>query len=252
MIVSEVPGTTRDSVDVRFELDDKVFLAIDTPGFRRMKSVVSNIDYYGIHRGKRSIRRADVVLLFLDANDRISKVDKQLCDYIAEQFKPCIFVVNKWDLVANRMSTERWVTYLRETFRTMPYVPIAFVVGQTGQNVKALLDHAQTVFAQSRERVTTAKLNRLIRTALERNPPAMQGRIEPKIYYATQVAVQPPTVVLLCNSPMALSKPYQRYLLGILRDELNFPEVPIKLYLRRRISGDETDEIDGEMRRGKR
>lgn len=252
MIVSEVPGTTRDSVDVRFELDDKVFLAIDTPGFRRMKSVVSNIDYYGIHRGQRSIRRADVVLLFLDANDRISKVDKQLCDYIAEQFKPCIFVVNKWDLVTDRMSTERWVTYLRETFRTMPYVPIAFIVGQTGQNVKALLDHAQTVFAQSRERVTTAKLNRLIRTALERNPPAMQGRIEPKIYYATQVAVQPPTVVLLCNSPKALSKPYQRYLLGILRDELNFPEVPIKLYLRRRISGDETDEIDGEMRRGKR
>lgn len=252
MIVSEVPGTTRDSVDVRFELDDKIFLAIDTPGFRRMKSVVSNIDYYGIHRGKRSIRRADVVLLFLDANDRVSKVDKQLCDYIAEQFKPCIFVVNKWDLVGDRMSTERWVTYLRETFRTMPYVPIAFVVGQTGQNVKALLDHAQTVFAQSRERVTTAKLNRLIRTALERNPPPLQGRIEPKIYYATQVAVQPPTVVLLCNSPKAISKPYQRYLLGILRDELNFPEVPIKLYLRRRISGDETDEIDGEMRRGKR
>jgi len=254
MIVSEVPGTTRDSVDVRFQLDGKVFLAIDTPGFRRMKSVVTNIDYYGIHRAKRSIRRADVVLLFLDANDRISNVDKQLCDYIAEQFKPCIYVVNKWDLVSERMSTERWVSYLRETFRTMPHVPIAFVVGQTGQNVKALLDHAQTVFAQSRERVTTARLNRLVRAALERNPPPVQGRIEPKIYYATQVAVQPPTVVLLCNSPRSLSKPYQRYLLGVLRDELGFPEVPIKFYLRRRVSGDETDEIDAEMRgrRGKR
>ena len=163
--------------------------------------MASNIDFYGIHRGKRSIRRADVVLLFFDANERISKVDKQLCDYIAEQFKPCIFVVNKWDLIADRIPTDRWVTYLRDTFRTMPYVPIAFITGQTGQNVKALLNHAQTLYAQSRERVTTAKLNRLVRVALQRNPPPMHGRTEPKIYYATQVALQPPTIVLLCNTP---------------------------------------------------
>jgi GTP-binding protein len=252
MIVSEVPGTTRDSVDVRFELDGKAFTAIDTPGFRRMKSVVTNIDYYGIHRGKRSIRRADLVLLFLDANDRISNVDKQLSDYIAEQYKPCIFVVNKWDLVEDRMSTERWVSYLRDTFRTMPYVPIAFITGQTGRNVKALLNHAQKLFAQSRERVTTARLNRLIRAAILKSPPPAHGRTEPKIYYATQVAVQPPTIVLLCNSPNAISKPYQRYLLGVLRDQLRFPEVPIKFYLRRRVSGDQTDEIDREIRRGGR
>ncbi len=251
MIVSEVPGTTRDSVDVRFELDGRPFVAIDTPGFRRMKSVVTNIDFYGVHRGKRSIRRADVALLFLDANERVSKVDKQLSDYIAEQFKPCIFVVDKWDLVAGHMSTDRWVSYLRDTFRTMAYAPIAFIAGRTGQNVKALLDHAQKLFAQSRERVTTARLNRLVRAAIQRNPPAMHGRYEPKIYYATQVAVQPPTVVLLCNSPKAISKPYQRYLLGFLRDQLGFPEVPIKLYLRRRASGDQTDEIDGELRGGR-
>jgi GTPase len=250
MIVSEVPGTTRDSVDVRFELDGKAFTAIDTPGFRRMKSVVTNIDYYGIHRGKRSIRRADLVLLFFDANDRISNVDKQLSDYIAEQYKPCIFVVNKWDLVEDRMSTERWVRYLRDTFRTMPYVPIAFISGQTGRNVKALLNHSQKLFAQSRERVTTARLNRLLRSAILKSPPPTHGRMEPKIYYATQVAVQPPTIVLLCNSPNAISKPYQRYLLGVLRDQLRFPEVPIKFYLRRRVSGDPTDEIDREIRRG--
>ena len=98
MIISEVPGTTRDSVDVRFEMDGKVFMAIDTPGFRRSKSVATDIDFYSTHRAQRSIRRADVVLLFFDASQRISKVDKQLCDYIAQQYKPCIFVVNKWDL----------------------------------------------------------------------------------------------------------------------------------------------------------
>ena len=99
MIVSEVPGTTRDSVDVRFELDGKSFIAIDTPGLRRTKSITTDIDFYSTHRAQRSIRRADVVLLFFDPSQPISKVDKQLCDYIAEQYKPCIFVVNKWDLL---------------------------------------------------------------------------------------------------------------------------------------------------------
>ena len=150
------------------------------------------------------------------------------------------------------MSTERWVSYLRDTFRTMPYVPIAFITGQTGRNVKALLNHAQKLFAQSRERVTTARLNRVIRAAILKSPPPSHGRTEPKIYYATQVAVQPPTIVLLCNSPNSISKPYQRYLLGVLRDQLRFPEVPIKFYLRRRVSGDQTDEIDREIRRGGR
>ena len=140
MIVSEVPGTTRDSVDVRFELDGKAFLAIDTPGFRRGKSIATDIDFYSTHRAQRSIRRADVVLLFFDASQRISKVDKQLCDYVAQQYKPCIFVVNKWDLMADSMPTEKWVTYLRDTFRTMWYVPIAFITGQTGKNVKAMLE----------------------------------------------------------------------------------------------------------------
>ncbi|MCA9217315.1 MAG: ribosome biogenesis GTPase Der, partial [Planctomycetales bacterium] len=156
MIVSEVPGTTRDSVDVRFEMDGKVFVAIDTPGLRRSGSVKSNIDFYGTHRAKRSVRRADVVLMFFDASQRISKVDKQLCSYIADNYKPCIFVVNKWDLYYNQMPTERWVTYLRDTFQTMWHVPIAFITGETGKNVKALLNHAQMLFKQSRERVPTS------------------------------------------------------------------------------------------------
>src|SRR6476661_580077 len=105
MIVSEVPGTTRDSVDVLFELDSKTFIAIDTPGLKRTKSVKTDIDFYSTHRAQRSIRRADVVLLFFDATQQISKVDKQLCDYIAQQYKPCVFVVNKWDQLVNSMPT---------------------------------------------------------------------------------------------------------------------------------------------------
>ncbi|MGD9126016.1 MAG: ribosome biogenesis GTPase Der [Planctomycetia bacterium] len=243
MIVSEVPGTTRDSVDVRFELDSKAFVAIDTPGLRRGKSVKTNVDYFGTHRAYRSIRRADVTLLFFDASQRISKVDKQLCDYISKEYKPCIFVVNKWDLLADSMPTERWVTYLRDTFRTMWHVPIAFITGETGRNVKKLINHAQMLFKQARSRVSTSELNQLMKAALEHNPPPLVYHRRPKIYYATQVASQPPTIVMFCNNPKWLSNTYKRYLLGVFRDQLEFGEVPIKLYLRRREKDDETDHM---------
>jgi GTP-binding protein len=247
MITSEVPGTTRDSVDVRFELDGQAFVAIDTPGFRRRKSIATDVDFYSTHRAQRSIRRADVVLLFFDASQRISKVDKQLCDYIALQYKPCIFTVNKWDLMAGSMPTEKWVAYLRDVFRSMGYVPIAFITGRTGKNVKALLNHAQMLFAQSRSRIGTARLNKLVGAALEHNPPPPYRNRRPRIYYATQVAAQPPTIVLFCNEPTALSQQYQRYLLGVFRDHLQFSEVPIKLYLRKREHSDKRDEIDAKL-----
>jgi GTPase len=246
MIVSEVPGTTRDSVDVRFELDGKSFIAIDTPGIRRAKSRKTDIDFYSTHRAERSIRRADVVLMFFDATQRISKVDKQLCEYIAEQYKPCIFVVNKWDQLVASMPTEKWVRYLNDNFGTMRYAPIAFITGQTGKNVKALLNHGQMLFKQSRARVTTGQLNRLVRDAVRANAPPMARNRQPKIYYATQVGIQPPTIVLFTNDPKDISKPYQRYLLGKFRDELSFDEVPIKLYLRRRHPADLRDDVTSE------
>jgi GTPase len=245
MIVSEVPGTTRDSVDVRFELDGKAFMAIDTPGFRRSKSVNTDLDFYSTHRAQRSIRRADVVLLFFDATQRISQVDKQLCDYIAQQYKPCMFVVNKWDLVAASMPTEKWVVYLRDSFRSLWYAPIAFITGQTGKNVKAMFNHSQMLFKQSLHRVTTSQLNKQLQTAMEQNPPPVHQNRRPKIYYATQVAVQPPTVVLFCSDPKAIAAQYQRYLLRVFRESLDFGEVPIKLYLRHREHEDSRDKGDG-------
>jgi GTPase len=243
MIVSEVPGTTRDSVDVRFELDGKVFIAIDTPGLKRSKSVKTDIEFYSTHRAQRSIRRADVVLLFFDSSQQISKVDKQLCKYIADNFKPCIFVVNKWDQMIGHTTTDRWVQYVRDTFRSMWHVPIAFITGQTGKNVKALLNHAQMLHKQSLARIGTGELNRLVRGALERHPPPMHGSMTPKIFYATQVSSQPPTIVLICNEPRAFTPSYRRYLLSVFRDQLSFGEVPMKLYLKRRRDTDSRDEM---------
>ncbi len=243
MIVSEVPGTTRDSVDVRFEMDNKVLIAIDTPGLRRGKSVRTDIEFYSTHRAQRSIRRADVVLMFFDCSERISKVDKQLIKYIADNYKPCVFVVNKWDKMEGKMPTEKWVNYLRDTFKTMWHVPIAFITGEQGRNVKALVNHTQMLFKQARQRVSTGELNRLVKRALDHNPPPMHNHHAPKVYYATQVSTEPPTIVLICNNPGGFSPHYRRYLLGVFRDQLSFGEVPIKLYLHRRRDSDDRNEI---------
>jgi GTP-binding protein len=229
VIVSEVPGTTRDSVDVHFNLDGYKFVAIDTPGLRRNKSIRTDIDFYGLHRAQRSIRRADVNLLFLDSTETISKVDKQLAHYIEQQYKPCIFVVNKWDKVAGQVPTERWVRYLRENFPTMSYCPIAFITGQTGKNMKALLNHAQMLYKQTQMRVSTANINKLLKAAsIQQQPPLFMNR-RPKIYFGSQIAISPPTIIMMCNMPQGFPPSYRRYLLNVFREHLPFGEVPIKM-----------------------
>ena len=235
VITSPVAGTTRDSVDVRFEVDGHSFLAIDTPGLRRTKSRTTDIDFYSTHRAQRSVRRADVVLLFFDASEAVGRVDKQLADTIMEEAKPVVFVVNKWDLYAGEVERGEWAQYLRDTFRTMPWAPIAFVTAKNGRNVKAVVDTAQRLHRQSRERVPTARLNTIVREAVEANHPPADPRGRPvRIYYATQVETAPPTIVLSTSAPRSVSEGYKRYLVGALRKTTPFHEVPIRLYVRGR------------------
>jgi GTP-binding protein len=233
MIVSEVPGTTRDSVDIRFERDGKALVAIDTAGVRRKGSIANSIEFYSVARAERSIRRADVVLLFLDARMRISKVDKQLAGYILEQQKPAIFVVNKWDLM-RPMPTGRFGDYLRATFPSLDFVPIAFITAKDGKNVQTVLNLAQNLNKQAGARVSTGELNRVLRHALEQQSPPLRQNRRPKVFYATQVAAHPPTIVLFTNGPELFDNTYLRYLLKMFRDHLPFHDVPIKLYLRRK------------------
>ena len=247
VIASPIPGTTRDCVDVRFEMNGKTFIAIDTPGFMRKKSLGSDLDFYALTRAERSIRMADVVFMFFDCSLQIAKMDKQLVSLIESYNKPCIFVVNKWDkMAAYKMPTERWADYLRETFATMWHVPIAFITGMTGKNVSKLLQHAGALFRQSKMRVSTNRLNKLIAAALNHTPPPLFHFHKPKIYYATQISVSPPTIVLFCNMPDAFSPSYRRFLLNVIRDELPIGEVPIRLWFRKRDSEDRKDEIDRE------
>jgi GTP-binding protein len=234
VIVSEIPGTTRDSVDVRFERDGKTFIAIDTAGVRKKSSVASSIEFYSLARAERSIRRADVALLFFDPTVRISKVDKQLADYILRHHKPAIFVVNKWDLMKTTMPTGKWGDYLRGSFPSLDYVPIAMITAKNGKNIQAVLNLAQNLHKQASARVSTSELNRVIREAVDRQEPPMRQNRRARIYYGTQVASNPPTIVLFTNGPELFDNTYQRYLLKVFRDHLPFLEVPIKLYLRLR------------------
>ncbi len=245
VIASPIPGTTRDCVDVRFEMDGKSFIAIDTPGFMRKKSIGSDLDFYALTRAERSIRTADVVFMFFDCSQQIAKMDKQLVSLIESYHKPCIFVVNKWDkMLEYKMPTGRWADYLRETFATSWYVPIAFITGITGKNVDKLLKNAQGLFKQSLMRVPTNRLNKLLTAALNHNPPPLFHFRKPKIYYATQISVSPPTIVLFCNMPDAFLPNYRRFLMNVIRDELPIGEVPIRLWFRKRDADDQNDEID--------
>jgi GTP-binding protein len=240
MIVSERPGTTRDSVDVYFELDGLPFLAIDTAGVKRKAKIRENLDFYSIHRAERSIRRADVVLMFVDPTQGITRLDKQLADYIAKEYKPCIFSINKWDLMLtdendpSQGNMARFANIVQHAFRNMSYMPLAFITALTGKNVKALLNLAQSLFKQANRRVGTGSLNRVVREAVEAHPPAMRENRSPRIYYATQVGSAPPTIVLFVNSPRLFDATYQRYLLNVFREKLPFKDIPIKLYLRSR------------------
>lgn len=244
MIVSEIPGTTRDSVDVRFELDGKSFVAIDTPGVRKRKSLENDVEWYGLVRAKRSIRRANVVLMFFDATQPVSRVDKQLVGEIQDESKPCVFVVNKWDAARANQSMSDWNDYLLQSFPTLRHVPIAFITALTGKNVKKLINLAQSIAKQARQRVGTGVLNRVVRKAVASWPPPMRKNRTARILFVTQVATEPPTIVVKCNDATLFDDSWKRYLFGVMREQLPFNEVPLKVYFRSRESDPEKAAVE--------
>jgi GTP-binding protein len=188
-------------------------------------------------------------MLFFDAARSIGRIDKQLTEYILEHHRPAIFVFNKWDLVKEQVGTEEFAEYVKKSFPMLDYVPMAFVTAKDGKNVYRVLNLAQQLVKQARQRVSTGELNRVLRHALEQNPPSQKGKRLPKVYFASQVATEPPTIVLFTNGPELFDDVYRRYLLKHFRDQLPFAEVPIKLDFRSRHGGkggrDADDEPEG-------
>lgn len=248
VIVSEVPGTTRDSVDVRFEKDGQALVVIDTAGVRKKRHMMTNdVEFYSFHRAERSIRRADVVLFLIDASEPVSEPDKKLAMYIAEQFKPVILVINKWDIARTAFAAEEGEKKVRDTdmmdeygkyldaeLKFLDYAPIAFTTAKEGKNIQQVLDLAQHLYNQANDRVTTGKLNAALEAVLQERPPSSPKTARPKVYYATQVAVSPPTIVLFVNNADYIDENYRRFVVNRFRELLPYAEVPIKLQVRGR------------------
>lgn len=233
VIVSEKPGTTRDSIDVRIEKDGRVVIAIDTAGVRKRNKLEDDIEFYAFSRASRSIHRADVVALLIDASVPVGQIDKRLGCLIAAERKPCILVINKWDLARNRASTEQFGEYLTRVLPELDYAPISFTTARDGRNIPSTVDLATELFKQANTRVGTGKVNAAIKEALSANTPSpKRGHRPPKFYFATQVATRPPTIVMFVNSPQLVSENYRRFLLNRLREALPFGEIPIELIFR--------------------
>jgi GTP-binding protein len=239
VIVSEVPGTTRDSIDVRVELEGRHFVAIDTAGLMKKGRHRTDIEYYGYSRALASIQRSDVALFLVDATVPISDVDKKLAHFIVEEFKPCVIVVNKWDLAKGKAGAEEYGDYLAKSMPHMAYAPVAFTTATEGRNIKSTIDLAQSLFNQARMRVTTGQLNRLIEEAVEaQQPMASKHGAQPKIYFATQISTCPPTIVLFVNNPALVREQYRRFMEKRVRESLPFEEVPVRLIWRERESNE--------------
>ena len=240
VIVSEIPGTTRDAIDVRIEKDGHTLVVIDTAGIRKkakMAKTDNSIEFYSYVRATRSISRADIVWLLIDATEPVGQVDKGLAHLIAEESKTCIIVVNKWDLAKDKAATGDYGEYLTKMLPGMRYAPISFTTATEAKNIQSTLDLSAELFKQATTWITTGRLNKafeIVRT--ERAAPGKRGAKWPKIYYVTQVAVNPVTFMMFVNDPGLFDENYRRFVTGRLRELLPMAEVPIRLLARPKTS----------------
>jgi GTP-binding protein len=234
VIVSERPGTTRDAVDVRFEKDGKTIVIIDTAGVRKKRKIQDSIEFYSYVRATRSIHRADAVFLVIDSTTPISQVDKKLAKIITTEHKTCIIIINKWDLAKEAHLTGEYQEYITKVLPGLKYAPIAFTTAKKSKNVQAVLDLAAELYKQATAQIPTAKLNKAFETIREKrfslSKKTKKGRF--KIYYATQIATNPLTILMFVNNPKLFDDKHRKYIISKLREMLGIEEVPIRLVAR--------------------
>lgn len=235
LIVSDIAGTTRDAIDTYVETPEGRFMFIDTAGIRRQSKVEDRIEKYSVLRAKMAVERADVCLILIDASVGITEQDEKIAGIAHEAGKASIIVVNKWDLIEKDNSTvNEFTNKIRTALAYMPYAPLLFVSAKTGQRVQKLYEQIVYVHNQACTRITTGMLNDMLTDATTRvQPPSDKGR-RLKIYYMTQVGVQPPSFVIFCNDIRLFHYSYQRYIENQLREVFGYVGTPIKLILRQR------------------
>ncbi|NLW90583.1 MAG: ribosome biogenesis GTPase Der [Syntrophomonadaceae bacterium] len=239
VIVSDIPGTTRDAIDTLFQYNGKKYTLIDTAGIRKKSRIKESTEKYSVIRSLKSIERADVVLIMLDAIEGVIEQDQRIAGYVAEQAKANIIVVNKWDLVEKDEHTMiKFDKKIREDLKFLSYSPIMYVSALTKKRIFKVLEIVDFVAEQHNRRITTAELNRVINEAMMLNPLPGGGNKKTKIYYTTQVRTAPPTFVLFSNHPDQVHFSYLRYLENVLRKNFGFEGTPIKLLVRQKTGKD--------------
>jgi len=239
LIVSDIPGTTRDAIDSLFQKNDKHYVIIDTAGIRRKSRINQPTERYSIIRSLRAIDRSDIVLMLIDAVEGVTEQDKKIVGYAHEAGKGIILVVNKWDLIKKDDKTmHRYDKEIREEMGFLHYAPVLYVSALTGQRRQKILEIVDFVAEQQNFRVTTSKLNELIDEAVMITPPPTDKGNRLKIIYATQIGVRPPKFVLFVNDPELFHFSYQRYLENQIRKNFGFEGTPIWFMIRKRTNED--------------
>ncbi|MFH1563455.1 MAG: ribosome biogenesis GTPase Der [Nitrospirota bacterium] len=246
VIVDDVPGTTRDAIDTLFEKGSTQFLFIDTAGIRKKNKVTESLEYYSVLRAIKSIERASVVLLVIDAIEKISTQDKKIVAYMEKTGCAGIIIVNKWDLVTAKKHQERLASlkpallmdeykdYIQDKIPYISYFPTIFTSCLTKEGLGRLLSLIEKVSKEHKKWVSTSTLNEAIKLVYsKRNPPNLKGK-GLKIYYATQVKTSPPTFLLFVNHPAAMTTSYMKYLQNRIRIELGLSATPIQIRVRQR------------------
>jgi GTPase len=243
-IVSELPGTTRDAVDILYDRNGRRFVFIDTAGIRRRGKQSTSVEIFSVMRAERSIRRADLCVLIVDLTAGVTAQDKRIARLIQAAQKPAIIILNKWDLLKPKRNQKQAIAKLVEAAREriffLDYAPVLITSSLTGEHVGKLFALIEKVQRAARQRVGTGVLNRLLRQAFEANPPATVRARRLKLFYAAQSKgkesqqMQPPEFVLFVNDPHLLSQTYRRYLESRIRQAQPFPGLPIILTLRPR------------------
>lgn len=281
VIVSDIPGTTRDTVDTEVEHEGRRVLLIDTAGIRRRGRISVGVEKFSVLRANRAIDRCDVAILMIDAMDGITAQDVHIAGYVHEAAKGIVIVINKWDLVRERrrelealndpdapislvpgetpaakigaqdqdqLDAKAFTRQAHAAMKFVPYAPIVFAAAKTKYHVGPILDHALRIYDIRHERVPTAKLNEVVKAAVQRHQsPFIQGR-QLKVYYATQAEVNPPTFVFFVNDPELMHFSYQRYLENQLREAFGFEGTTLRLQFRAR-TRDDDDERGHSQRR---
>ncbi len=236
-IVSDIAGTTRDSIDTPFTVNGKKYVLVDTAGIRRKRAVFEDIEYYSVVRALSAIRKADVVLIVVDAVEGLTEQDVKICGYVHEQGKPSVICMNKWDLVDKDTHTiNKFEEKLKCDLSFMDYYKSVYISAKNGQRVEKILSIAESVYENSQRRISTGLLNDILGDAIRTtDPPTKHGR-RLKIYYSTQDGVCPPTFVIFVNNAELMHFSYKRFLENVIRNATDFSGTPIRLIIKEKES----------------